>query len=82
MNLKFLFISILILTLAIPAMDSQIFSIALVQSSNKSFKGAEAPFIPSHEFERIPKAPPSDCISINNLSLGGLEDIVKEYGGG
>ena len=81
MNLKFLFISILIVTLVISAMDSQIFSIAFAQSSDKSFKGAEAPFIPPPEFKRIPKAPPSDGISINTLPLGGLEDTVKENGG-
>jgi hypothetical protein len=81
MNLKFLFISILIVTLVIPAMDSQIISLAFAQSSDKSFKGAEAPFIPPPESERIPKAPPSDGISINTLPLGGLEDTVKENGG-
>ena len=81
MNMKFLFISILIVTLVIPAMDSQIFSLAFAQSSDKYFKGAEAPFIPPPESERIPKAPPSDGISINTLPLGGLEDTVKENGG-
>jgi hypothetical protein len=81
MNLKFLFISILIVTLVISAMDSQIFSIAFAQSSDKSFKGAEAPFIPTPGFKRIPKAPPSDGISINNLPLWGLEDTLKENGG-
>ena len=81
MNLKFLFISILIVTLVIPAMDSKIFLIAFAQSSDKSFKGAEAPFIPPRESERIPETPPNDGISINTLPLGGLEDTVKENGG-
>ena len=61
-------------------MDSQIFSIAFSQSSDKSFKGAEPLFIRPPEFERIPKAPPSGSISINNLPLGGLEDTVTENG--
>lgn len=80
MNLKFLFISILIVTSVIPIMDSQIFSIAFAQSFDKSFKGPEASFIPPLESERIPKAPPRDGISINTLPLGGLEDTVKENG--
>lgn len=81
MNLKFLLISILIVTLVIPAMDSKIFLIAFAQSSDNSFKGAEAPFIPPRESERIPETPPNDGISINTLPLVGLEDAVKENGG-
>src|SRR5215207_6860125 len=76
MKLKFFFIAILIVTLAVPSMDMQIFSIAFAQPSDKSFKGAEAPFIPPPESERIPKAPPSDGISINDIPPVGL--VVKE----
>jgi hypothetical protein len=44
MNLKFLFLVILIFTLTIPLMNIQIFS-SFAQNSDKSFKGNEAPFI-------------------------------------
>src|SRR5215204_5707857 len=78
MKLKFFFIAILIVTLAVPLMDIKIFSIAFAQPSDKSFKGAEAPFIPPPESERIPKAPPSDGISINDIPPVGLGDTEKE----
>jgi hypothetical protein len=81
MNVKFLFLAILIGTLAIPLMNIQIFSIAFAQTSDKSFKGNEAPFIPPPESERIPKAPPSDAISINDRPAVGLEDSEEEEGG-
>jgi hypothetical protein len=83
MKLKFFFIAILIVTLAVPSMDMQIFSIAFAQPSDKSFKGAEAPFIPPPESERIPKAPPSDGISINDIppvGLGVTEEEEKDGG--
>jgi hypothetical protein len=80
MNVKFLFLAILIGTLAISLMNIQIFSITFAQTSDKSFKGNEAPFIPPPESERIPKAPPSDAISINDRPAVGLED--SEEGGG
>src|SRR5215204_2861594 len=83
MKLKFFFIAILIVTLAVPSMDMQIFSIAFAQPSDKSFKGAEAPFIPPPESERIPKAPPSDGISINDIppvGLGVKEEEEKDGG--
>jgi hypothetical protein len=79
MNVNFLFLAILIGTLAIPLMNIQIFSLAFAQTSDKSFKGNEAPFIPPPESERIPKAPPSDAISINDRPAVGLED--SEEGG-
>ena len=79
MNVKFLFLAILIGTLAISLMNIQIFSITFAQTSDKSFKGNEAPFIPPPESERIPKAPPSDAISINDRPAVGLED--SEEGG-
>jgi hypothetical protein len=81
MNVKFLFLAILIGTLAIPLMNMQIFSIAFAQTSDKSFKGNEASFIPPPESERIPKAPPSDAISINDRPTVGLEDSEEEEGG-
>ena len=83
MKLKFFFIAILIVTLAVPSTDMQIFSIAFAQPSDKSFKGAEAPFIPPPESERIPKAPPSDGISINDIppvGLGVTEEEEKDGG--
>src|SRR5215212_8475275 len=83
MKLKFFFIAILIVTLAVPSMDMQIFSIAFAQPSDKSFKGAEAPFIPPPESERIPKAPPIDGISINDIppvGLGVTEEEEKDGG--
>jgi hypothetical protein len=78
MKLKFFFIAILIVTLAVPSMDLQIFSISFAQPSDKSFKGAEAPFIPPPESERIPKAPPSDGMSINDIPLVGLGETAEE----
>jgi hypothetical protein len=80
MNVKFLFLAILIGTLAIPLMNIQIFSLAFAQTSDKSFKGNEAPFIPPPESERIPKAPPSDAISINDRPAVGLEDSEEKVG--
>jgi hypothetical protein len=83
MKLKFFFIAILIVTLAVPSMDMQIFFIAFAQPSDKSFRGAEAPFIPPPESERIPKAPPSDGISINDIppvGLGVTEEEEKDGG--
>ena len=80
MNVKFLFLAILIGTLALPLLNIQIFSIAFAQTSDKSFKGNEAPFIPPPDSERIPKAPPSDAISINDRPAVGLEDSEEEGG--
>jgi hypothetical protein len=81
MNVKFLFLAILIGTLALPLLNIQIFSLAFAQTSDKSFKGNEAPFIPPPESERIPKAPPSDAISINDRPAVGLEDSEEDEGG-
>ena len=78
MKMKFLFIAVLIGTLAIPLMDMQIISIAYAQTSDKSFKGNEAPFIPPPESDRTPKAPPSDAISINDRPAVGVEDTDVE----
>src|ERR671911_619020 len=78
MNVKFLFLALLIGTLAISLMNIQISPIAFAQAFDKSFKGNEAPFIPPPESERIPKAPPSDAISINDRPAQGLEDTVEE----
>ena len=78
MNVKFLFLALLIGTLAISLMNIQISPIAFAQASDKSFKGNEAPFIPPPESERIPKAPPSDAISINDRPAQGLEDTEEE----
>jgi hypothetical protein len=77
---KFLFLALLICTLAIPLMNIQIFSIAFAQTSDKSFKGNEAPFIPPPESERTPKAPPSDAVSINDRPAVGLEETDKDEG--
>ena len=80
MNVKFLFLALLIGTLAISLMNIQISPLAFAQASDKSFKGNEAPFIPPPESERIPKAPPSDAISINDRPAVGLEDSEEEGG--
>src|SRR5665648_57427 len=78
MKMKFLFIAVLIGTLAIPLMDMQTISIAYAQTSDKSFKGNEAPFIPPPESDRTPKAPPSDAISIKDRPSIGVEDTDEE----
>lgn len=80
MKVKFLFLALLICTLAIPLMNIQIFSIAFAQTSDKSFKGNEAPFIPPPESERTPKAPPSDAVSINDRPAVGLEETDEDEG--
>jgi hypothetical protein len=61
-------------------MDIQIFSLAFAQTSDRSFKGNEATFIPPSESERTPKAPPSDAISINDLPAVGLEETDEGEG--
>ena len=78
MKIKFLFIAVLIGTLAIPLMDMQIISLAFAQTSDKSFKGNEPPFIPPPDSDRIPKAPPSDAISIKDRPPIGVEDTDEE----
>ena len=80
MKVKFLFLALLICTLAIPLINIQIFSIAFAQTSDKSFKGNEAPFIPPPESERTPKAPPSDAVSINDRPAVGLEETDEDEG--
>jgi hypothetical protein len=80
MKVKFLFLALLICTLAIPLMNIQIFLIAFAQTSDKSFKGNEAPFIPPPESERTPKAPPSDAVSINDRPAVGLEETDEDEG--
>lgn len=61
-------------------MDIQIFSLAFAQTSDRSFKGNEATFIPPSESERTPKALPSDAISINDLPPVGLEETDEGEG--
>ncbi len=78
MKMKFLFIAVLSGTLAISLMDMQIISIAFAQTSDKSFKGNEAPFIPPPESDRTPKAHPSDAISIKDRPSIGVEDTDEE----
>ncbi len=78
MKMKFLFIAVLIGTLAIPLMDMQIISLTSAQTSDKSFKGNEPPFIPPPDSDRIPKAPPSDAISIKDRPSIGVEDTDEE----
>lgn len=61
-------------------MDIQIFSLAFAQTSDRSFKGNVATFIPPSESERTPKALPSDAISINDLPPVGLEETDEGEG--
>ena len=77
MNMKFLLIATIIATLMIP-LNLQSFPIAFAQTSDKSFKGNEAPFIPPPESERIPKAPPSDALSIKDSPPVGITDTEEE----
>ncbi len=77
MNMKFLLIATIIATLMIP-LNLQSFPIAFAQTSDKSFKGNEAPFIPPPESERIPKAPPSDALSIKDSPSVGITDTEEE----
>ena len=67
----------MIATLVLP-LNLQSFSIAFAQTSDKSFKGNEAPFIPPPESERIPKAPPSDALSIKDNPPVGITDTEEE----
>ncbi|HEY6586718.1 MAG TPA: hypothetical protein VIY98_00370 [Nitrososphaeraceae archaeon] len=75
--MKFLLIATIIATLMIP-LNLQSFPIAFAQTSDKSFKGNEAPFIPPPESERIPKAPPSDALSIKDSPPVGITDTEEE----
>jgi hypothetical protein len=77
MNMKFLLIAAMIATLVLP-LNLQSFSIAFAQTSDKSFKGNEAPFIPPPESKRIPKAPPSDALSIKDNPPVGITDTEEE----
>ena len=77
MNMKFLLIATIIATLMIP-LNLLSFPIAFAQTSDKSFKGNEAPFIPPPESERIPKAPPSDALSIKDSPPVGITDTEEE----
>jgi hypothetical protein len=78
MKMKFLFIAVLIGTFSIPLMHMQIISIAFAQTSDKSFKGNEAPFILPPESDRTPKVPPSDAISIKDRPSIAVEDTDEE----
>ena len=75
--MKFFLIAAIIATLLIP-LNLQNFPIAFTQTSDKSFKGNEAPFIPPPESERIPKAPPSDAVSIKDSPPVGITDSEEE----
>ena len=77
MIMKFLLIAAIIATLMIP-LNLQSFPIAFAQTSDKSFKGNEPPFIPPPESERIPKAPPSDAVSIKDSPPVGITDTEEE----
>ena len=77
MNMKFLLIATIIATLMIP-LNLLSFPIAFAQTSDKSFKGNEAPFIPPPESERIPKAPPSDALSIKDSPPVETADTEEE----
>jgi hypothetical protein len=61
-------------------MNIQIFAIAFVQSSDKSFKGNEAPFIQPPESERTPKAPTIYAVSLKDRYAVGLVDPDKKEG--
>ncbi|MGI0051451.1 MAG: hypothetical protein ACRD8K_06905 [Nitrososphaeraceae archaeon] len=75
--MKFLLIAAIIATLMIP-LNLQSFPIAFAQTSDKSFKGNEPPFIPPPESERIPKAPPSDALSIKDSPPVETTDTEEE----
>ena len=59
-------------------LNLQNFPSAFTQTSDKSFKGNEPPFIPPPESERIPKAPPSDAVSIKDSPPVGITDSEEE----
>jgi hypothetical protein len=77
MIMKFFLIAAIIATLMIP-LNLQNFPIAFTQTSDKSFKGNEPPFIPPPESERIPKAPPSDAVSLKDSPSVGITDSEEE----
>jgi hypothetical protein len=77
MIMKFFLIAAIIATLMIP-LNLQNFPSAFTQTSDKSFKGNEPPFIPPPESERIPKAPPSDAVSIKDSPPVGITDSEEE----
>ena len=77
MIMKFFLIAAIIATLMIP-LNLQNFPSAFTQISDKSFKGNEPPFIPPPESERIPKAPPSDAVSIKDSPPVGITDSEEK----
>jgi hypothetical protein len=77
MKMKFLLIAAIIAALMNP-LNLQSFPIAFGQTFDKSFKGNESPFIPPLDSERIPKAPPSDALSIKDSPPVGTTDTEEE----
>ena len=84
MNLKFLFLIVLVSALVIPFMDIHIFTVTFAQTSDPSFKGNEP--LSSLDSERNPKNTPIDATfsenndtqSNSNLTEVEDENIISE----
>src|SRR5918994_2527915 len=77
MNLKFLFLIVLVSALVIPFMDIHIFTVTFAQTSDPSFKGNEP--LSSLDSERNPKNTPMDATSSENNDTQSKDDnIISE----
>lgn len=77
MNLKFLFLIVLVSTLVIPFMDIHIFTVTFAQTSDPSIKGNEPSFIPSLDSERNPKDAPTDATSSENNDTQSIPNLTE-----
>ena len=75
MNLKFLFLIVLVSTLVIPFMDIHIFTVTFAQTSDPSFKGNEP--LSSLDSERNPKETSIDATSSENNDTQSNSNLTE-----
>ena len=75
MNLKFLFLIVLVSTLVIPFMDIHIFTVTFAQTSDPSFKGNEP--LSSLDSERYPKETSIDATSSENNDTQSNSNLTE-----
>src|SRR5918993_4907429 len=75
MNLKFLFLIVLVSTLVIPFMDIHIFTVTFAQTSDSSFKGNEP--LSSLDSERYPKETSIDATSSENNDTQSNSNLTE-----
>jgi len=75
MNLKFLFLIVLVSALVIPFMDIHIFTVTFAQTSDSSFKGNEP--LSSLDSERYPKETSIDATSSENNDTQSNSNLTE-----